>query len=139
MGSQEILEQIERSGLFESRGTPRVWPEMRFPECFDPDQGNPGYSAQLEGPAPPMREGPGLDDSRSSDAEGPRPMVGQGLGLLHDLFLESRGNLLIFAELHAEAPLALGHASQVVRIAEHLGQRDFRGDDREAGADSVRG
>ena len=52
------------------------------------------------------------------------------LGLLDDLFLEARGHLLVLEEFHAETPLALSHASQVVGVAEHLGERHFRGDDR---------
>jgi hypothetical protein len=54
------------------------------------------------------------------------------LGFLDDLFLEARGDLVVFEEFHAEAPLALSHASQVVGVAEHLGQGHFRRNDRVA-------
>jgi hypothetical protein len=47
------------------------------------------------------------------------------LGLLDYFFLEARGHLLIFEEFHAETPFALRHAAQIVRVAKHLGERDF--------------
>src|SRR4051812_7656558 len=40
--------------------------------------------------------------------------LGKSLRLLDDLVLKSRRQLLILVELHAEAPLALGHAPEVV-------------------------
>src|SRR5262249_11906516 len=84
------------------------------------------------GPAPPSLEGPGLVDLRPiairRGAWSLGPDLREGLGLLDDLLLEPRGDLLILEELHAEAPLALGRAAEVVRVAEHLGERDL-GDD----------
>src|SRR5947207_14542273 len=61
----------------------------------------------------PPRQGPGLD-----------------LRLLDELRGQTARNLGVVAEFHRRRRAALGHAPQVRDVAEHLGQRDERPDDR---------
>src|SRR6478752_4666369 len=53
-------------------------------------------------------------------------------GLLDDLFRDVPRNLGVRVELHAVASTTLGLAAEVSDVAEHLRERDRRGDDASA-------